>query len=358
MKGLVTLLLIAFFCVSFATGIELVAFPTQTTYLGATWSYYSIVAYMGNPPQESSLVLDGGLDIFYLFSPECVQPGCGETTFNSSASSSFQSTGQSLNYTYAAGNLNAVGIIGSDDASIAGLNVPNQNFGLVNIFSQPNYFPTGSEATGVFGYAFPSPDYGQLSYVANIYATNPDIGSELLALWLPSNIYDMGRLHIGAPDSSYYTGPINYIPLLPSNFASKDYPFFWSNVITDIEVNGVSNGYCKRRTCNFFVDTAGRPMDLANAIPAIPINANCSNLNELPTYSFIINNVNYTLPPEKYIIRVIGKDGTVTCESGINGGSVIPYPFTLGYTWIQNFYTVFDFANKRFGFAPAVQNIN
>ena len=77
------------------------------------------------------------------------------------------------------------------------------------------------------------------------------------------------------------------------------------------------------------------------------------NLASLPTYSFEIGDTVYSLTPEQYVIQFTNEDGEVQCESGINSGSRIYYPFTLGYTFIRNYYTVLDYENQQFGFAKA-----
>jgi hypothetical protein len=66
--------------------------------------------------------------------------------------------------------------------------------------------------------------------------------------------------------------------------------------------------------------------------------------------------VDYSLTPDDYVIQYVNDNSQIVCESGIFGGAKIPYPFTLGYTWIRNFYTVLDFDNQQIGFAPAVKN--
>mmetsp|Transcript_26464 Transcript_26464/g.37136 ORF Transcript_26464/g.37136 Transcript_26464/m.37136 type:complete len:190 (-) Transcript_26464:7-576(-) len=176
----------------------------------------------------------------------------------------------------------------------------------------------------------------------------------LYAIWLPMSIYENGYLNVGAVEPAFYEGEINYVPLLPSTWASHDYPFFWTNKISSVKENGVSNGYCESRDgCDFFVDLAGLPMDVAGAIPAVNVSTDCSNINTLPTYSFEIGGVEYELTPEQYVISFEGPDGLTQCESGINGGSRIYYPFTLGYTFIRNYYTVLDYENQQFGFAKA-----
>jgi len=326
--------------------------PSVEAYMGTVFPIYVVPMEFGTPPQQLNILLDGGLDLFLLFTTNCTQYGCGLQTFDPESSSSLVYTSYSLNYTYAAGNLNVIGQIASDNGTFGNEQDQKQLVGLVNNLTQPGYYPPSNPIlSGVLGFAYPSEQYGAMSIVMNFCETQG--WANLMSLWLPMNIYDTGAVTFNQPSEDFYTGSLNYVPLLPSTWADKDFPFFWSNIISDIKINGVSNGYCKRRTCNFFVDLAGRPMDLANAIPKINVSPDCSNIDQLDTYTFTIGGMDYTLNPEDYVVQYLNDNDQIQCESGITGGAKIPYPFTLGYTWIRNFYTVLDFDNQRLGFAPS-----
>ena len=319
--------------------------------LGGIWPGYTVHMEIGTPSQGVEMLVDGGLDLLFVFTPNCTERGCGLAYYYPEDSTTLTLTSETLNYTYAAGNLNVVGNIGTDFAIFGGLLDDNQPLGLINELSQPKYYPPSADyLSGVFGFAYPSPSLGELSIVQNIIQQNPSVPYKM-SIWLPKNIYDSGILTLGDENSNLYTGDLNYIPLQSSSWAKKDYPFFWSNVIDDIKVNGVSNGYCSRKTCNFFIDLAARPMDLANSISPIHVNSDCSNMNQLDKYTLVIGGIDYDLTPQDYVIQY--QDGNSTkCESGIFT-SKIPYPFTLGYTWIRNYFTVFDFENQQIGFASS-----
>uniref|UniRef100_A0A8D2I6B5 Pepsinogen C n=1 Tax=Urocitellus parryii TaxID=9999 RepID=A0A8D2I6B5_UROPR len=86
---------------------------------------------------------------------------------------------------------------------------------------------------------------------------------------------------------------------------------------------------------------------------------NCNDVQNLPTFTFIINGVQFPLPPSAYILNVspgpwgwngyclVGLEATYV--SSANG-----QPFwILGDVFLRSYYSVFDMANNRVGFATA-----
>ena len=81
----------------------------------------------------------------------------------------------------------------------------------------------------------------------------------------------------------------------------------------------------------------------------------CNQIPTFPNLEFKFGDDNYVLKPEDYILKVTQGTQT-TCIVGILGINLPPQlgeAFILGDSFIKTYYTHFDVANGRVGFARA-----
>ena len=94
------------------------------------------------------------------------------------------------------------------------------------------------------------------------------------------------------------------------------------------------------------------PADLISKfIEGISVRSNCENLNDLPDLIFTIEETEYVLEPQDYVLKVTLL-GATQCLIGIMPAQLPPdfNYFILGDVFMRKYYTHFDKTNDRVGF--------
>merc|ERR1719378_758783 len=99
------------------------------------------------------------------------------------------------------------------------------------------------------------------------------------------------------------------------------------------------------------------PDQFAKVNQTLPeVKSDCSNVKSLPTVSLTLAGREFTLEPEFYVLRGADDNGADECQLGIQGMSVgTPFLWILGDPFLRKYYTIFDRAENRVGFALAKQ---
>lgn len=94
------------------------------------------------------------------------------------------------------------------------------------------------------------------------------------------------------------------------------------------------------------------PADMiAKFVEGISVHSDCANLSELPDLIFTIDDIEYVLEPQDYVIKVTLL-GTSQCVIGIMPAQLPPgFNYViLGDVFMRRYYTHFDKSNDRVGF--------
>ncbi|XP_037331905.1 napsin-A [Pungitius pungitius] len=320
--------------------------------------YYGLIS-IGTPPQDFTVLFDTGSSNLWVPSIHCsfFDVACWlHRRYNSKKSSTFMKNGTEFSIRYGRGSLS--GFISGDTVSVAGLPVPGQQFG--EAVKQPGITFAVARFDGVLGMAYPSIS------VANV---TPVFDTAMAAKLLPQNVFSFyisrdptaavgGELMLGGADSQYYTGDLHYV-----NVTRKAY---WQIKMSGVDV-GNQLTLCKAG-CQAIVDTGTSlivgPVEeiraLHKAIGALPLLMgeywiNCERIPSLPVVSFIIGGKMYNLTGEDYVMKET-QMGSSICLSGFMAMDIPPPAgplWILGDVFIGKYYTVFDRAADRLGFAPA-----
>jgi hypothetical protein len=215
--------------------------------------------------------LDTGSSDLWAVSNACTNKSCGKLTAPVYDSTSFNSSGTSvtMNYGDSTTGTNAIGPVGFDTATLAGIAIENQAFAAVN--STTNTVVQNA-ASGIFGLGFPAGSFVQVAiveanssmsptdtFVNDTYAYGPllsriamtnQLEDDVFAIYLQRNEIEdngpgngtltIGKLPDGVDNSSLTWVPVRlYNPseggITPPTFAPNEvYPSRW-----EIDIDGV-----------------------------------------------------------------------------------------------------------------------
>ncbi|XP_025061212.1 cathepsin E [Alligator sinensis] len=312
---------------------------------------------IGSPPQNFTVVFDTGSSNLWVPSIYCVSPACGKhARFHPSNSSTYNEVGTPFSIQYGTGSL--TGIVGSDQVTVEGITVVNQQF--AESVSEPGNAFADAEFDGILGLAYPSLAVDGVTPVFDNMMAQNLVEMPIFSVYMSRNPESSagGELLFGGFDPSHFSGTLSWVPVTKQGY--------WQIQLDNIQVSG-SVAFCAEG-CQAIVDTGtslitGPPSDIKqiqNAIGATPVDGEyaveCNNLNIMPEVTFTINGIPYTLSAQAYTLMEYS-DGMAFCTSGFQGMDIQPPAgplWILGDVFIRQFYAVFDRGNNRVGLAPAV----
>jgi hypothetical protein len=282
-------------------------------------------------------------------SPACLN----HAKYNHSNSYTYVANGEQFVLPYGSGTV--IGYLSTDTVTWGGLAINAQTFGETT--QEPGDIWTESPFDGILGLAYPiaSDPAGVVPPFDNLIQQKL-VAQPLFSTYLSSNESTASVLILGGTDTSYYTGKITYAAfnILQGLLG------YWLITGTDIKVGGQSTGTCL--FCPLIVDTGTSILGMPSAyvqpvLDAIgTVNADCSNVAQLPVLAFTIGGVDLVLEPEFYVIyQPSASGGSITCQIGIEAVDVGLPLWILGDPFLRKYYTIFDRGNNQVGFATAVQ---
>ena len=315
----------------------------------ANSQYYGEIS-LGTPPQKFEVIFDTGSSDLWVASSQC-DSSCGRhAKYNSAKSSTYVANGTAFDIMYGSGPVS--GFESVDTLQTGGLTILSQEFAQVTDASGLGAAYKLGKFDGILGLAFPVLSVNKVPTVFENMVTQKVVPAGEFSFYLGKEDGAKGELLMGGTDPNYYTGAITYVPLKEATY--------WEIQLAGFQFG--STQFVPSEGQSAIVDSGTSiltgPSDVVKQI-ADSIGAKELVPNEymvdckasLPNMDFTINGNVYTLTPAEYLIP----DGDM-CLFGMMGLDV-PKPagplWIMGDVFMRKYYTVFDVANRRVGFALA-----
>jgi len=309
--------------------------------------YYGQIT-LGTPAQKFNVIFDTGSSDLWVASSNCGS-SCGRhAEYNSKKSVTYVANGEAFNITYGSGPVG--GYESQDITTLGGLTVKSQIFAEVTDASGLGAAYKLGKFDGILGLAFPILSVNKVPTVFENLVSQGLVADAQFAFYLGNSDSDAGELVLGGTDPAHYTGEFSYVPLKANTY----WEITLGSLTVGTAVYGTGNNAIVDSGTSLLTGPAADVKAIATAIGAKELIAGeyfVSCTAALPDLNFLINGKTYTLTSADYLIP----DGDL-CLLGIMGLD-IPVPtgplWILGDIFMRKYYTVFDVANSRVGFALA-----
>ncbi|XP_009463894.1 PREDICTED: LOW QUALITY PROTEIN: gastricsin-like [Nipponia nippon] len=327
-----------------------VAYELLTNYLD---SFYFGEISIGTPPQNFLVLFDTGSANLWVPSTYCRTPACANhARFNPSLSSTFSGIG--VNYTLSYGFGDLLVVLGYDTVTIQNIIIRSQEFGLsLAEPSRPFYY---LDFDGILGMAYPGVGIGGYNTLVQNMLEQSLLTDPVFSFYYSRNpTYSYGgEVILGGADPQLYSGEVLWAPVVQE--------LYWKIGIEEFSIGLSATGWCSQG-CHGIMDTgtfllATIPGQFMSAfLQALGAEENdygfvvdCSSVPSMPTLYFAVSGTQLPLPPSIYVLNNNG-----ICTVGVES-TYVPSDsgqplWILGNLFLRQYYSIFDMANNRVGFA-------
>ncbi|KAL6478870.1 hypothetical protein MHYP_G00123030 [Metynnis hypsauchen] len=325
----------------------------MTNYADST--YYGVIS-VGTPPQSFKVLFDTGSSNLWVDSVYCTTQACTtHTQFNPQESSTYQATSQTFYLPYGAGSLD--GKFGYDTVTLSGITITSQEIGLST--NEPGENFVVAQFDGILGLAYPSIAAGNQTPLFDTMIEQGLLEQDLFAVYLSPNEQSGSEVAFGGVDQNMYQGAIYWTPVTAETY--------WQIGIQEFQIGGQQTDWCSQYSgCQAIVDTGTSTLTapqsyLSSLMQSIGAEENsygeyvvdCSTADNLPSLSFIISGTAFSLSPSAYIQENQSGDCTVAITPTYLGSQNGQPLWIFGDVFLRVYYSVYDRANNRVGFATA-----
>lgn len=270
---------------------------------------------------QKSVDFDTGSSDFFLPGPDCTENCEGHKVFNPEESRTSIDQHRTFTIEFADGSVVA-GEVFEDTVSLGGLNATSQAVGVATEYSE-GFAIAEFPPDGLLGMAFESIAQTQSSPV---FQTLVEQGQTTIPVFGFTLLENGGELFLGGTDTTAFTGPLTFTPLIVTNP-----PAFWEITVQSVSVGGV---HVVTAVQDAIVDTGTTllivdPESATKIYARIPNSRNADDeigegffifpCNEdVPPITFTIATKQFTLSQETFNFGPV-EAGSNDCVGGIMG---------------------------------------
>lgn len=316
--------------------------------------YFGVIT-LGTPPQSFEVIFDTGSSNLWVPSSQCETTACAaHTQYDNGESSSYVEVGGTFFITYGSGNVS--GFFSEDTLGLGGISVSGQSFAEVTFESGEDL--EHEKFDGILGLGFKELSVGGVTPVFDQMIEQDLVGEPVFSVYLnrEGTSSEGGEILFGGIDETHYSGDITYIPISQEGY--------WQ-----IHIDGIQAGDATACSggCEGIVDTGTSlitgPSDeitkLNNDVGATPSGngryvVDCDGIDSMPNVTFTLDGKDFALEGKDYVAQ--SGQGGMTCRTAFTALDVPPPAgplWILGDVFIGRYYTIFDYGQKRVGFAEA-----
>uniref|UniRef100_A0A8C3VLM7 Peptidase A1 domain-containing protein n=1 Tax=Catagonus wagneri TaxID=51154 RepID=A0A8C3VLM7_9CETA len=329
---------------------DAVAYEPFTNYLD---SFYFGEISIGTSPQNFLVLFDTGSSNLWVPSTYCQTQACSDhNRFNPNQSFTFRLNGQTYTLSYGSGSLSVV-VLGYDTVTVQNIVIDNQEFGLSESEpSNPFYY---SYFDGILGMAYPSLAVGNSPAVMQSMRQQDQLTQPIFSFYFSRGSVYGGELILGGVDTQLYSGQMAWTPVTRE--------LYWQIAIQEFAIGDQATGWCSSPSCQAIVDTGTFLLAVPQQYLASFLQVTgaeeaengdfviaCDSVESMPTVTFIISGSRFPLPPSAYVFN-----NNDYCRLGTEASYLPPSSgeplWILGDVFLKEYYSVYDMANNRVGFA-------
>ena len=309
--------------------------------------YYGVIE-IGTPPQEFKVMLDTGSSNLWVPSAKCTSIACSlHAKYDSKASSTYIDNGTEFKIPHESGEMK--GYLSKDTISVAGAKVTGITFGEAIRYFRSTF--ASAKYDGILGLGFPSIAVAGVKPVFNEMIDQKVITEPLFSIYLQKNGQQesKGEIIFGGIDNTKYTGDLTYVPVSQEGY----WQFSLDGLTVDDEELCKDGWEAIASTGTPFI--AG-PTDVVALLQKEmgakqswngQYTVDCNKVPSLPSINFVIGGKKFELTANEYIKNLQG-----TCICALEELSSTDSLWILGDIFLSKYYSVYDYGNKRIGFAP------